>query len=55
MERRGLEEHYFAITAKANLLDIIIAERYILPSTLDKCINKLDEVDQMEIRKEMTK
>lgn len=47
-------EHYFAITAKANLLDIIIAEGYILQSTLDKCINQLDEIDQMEIRKEMT-
>ncbi|WP_277290487.1 hypothetical protein [Streptococcus orisratti] len=54
MERSGLEEHYFAITAKANLLDIIIAEGYILQSTLDKCINQLDEVDQMEIRREMT-
>ena len=48
MERSGLEEHYFAITAKANLLD------NILQSTLDKCINQLDEIDQMEIRKEMT-
>lgn len=54
MERSGLEEHYFTITAKANLLDIIIAEGYILPSTLDKCINQLDEVDQLEIRKAMT-
>lgn len=37
--------------AKANLLDIIIEEGYILQSTLDKCISKLDEIDQQEIRK----
>lgn len=50
-----LTKHYFATVAKANLLDIIIAEGYILPSTLEKCINQLDEVDQLEIRKAMTK
>lgn len=49
-----LTKHYFATVAKANLLDIIIAEGYILPSTLEKCINQLDEVDQLEIRKAMT-
>lgn len=49
-----LTKHYFATVAKANLLDIIIAEGYILPSTLDKCINQLDEIDQLEIRKAMT-
>lgn len=37
--------------AKANLLDIIISDGYILQSTLDKCISKLNEIDQQEIRK----
>lgn len=36
--------------AKANLLDVIIEEGYILPSTLDKCIAKLDEIDQKELK-----
>lgn len=31
-----LTKHYFATIAKANLLDIIIAEGYILPSTLGR-------------------
>ena len=39
------------VNAKANLLDIIISDGYILQSTLDKCISKLDETDQQEIRK----
>lgn len=41
----------YPTNAKANLLDIIISEGYILQSTLDKCISKLDETDQQEIRK----
>ncbi|WP_288941580.1 hypothetical protein [uncultured Streptococcus sp.] len=49
-----LTKHYFATVAKANLLDIIIAEGYILKSTLDKCIDQLDEIDQLEIRKAMS-
>lgn len=49
-----LTKYYFATVAKANLLGIIIAEGYILSSTLDKCINQLDEIDQLEIRKAMT-
>lgn len=49
-----LTKHYFATVAKANLLDIIIEEGYILQSTLEKCIDQLDEVDQLEIRKAMT-
>ncbi|SQF66309.1 phage protein [Streptococcus dysgalactiae subsp. equisimilis] len=36
--------------AKANLLDVIIEEGYILQSTLDKCISKLDEIDQKELK-----
>ncbi|WP_307975907.1 hypothetical protein [uncultured Streptococcus sp.] len=44
------QEYYYSIVAKANLLDVIISEGYILQSTLDKCIDKLDEVDQIEIR-----
>ena len=39
------------VNAKANLLDLIISDGYILQSTLDKCISKLDETDQQEIRK----
>ena len=39
------------VNAKEKLLDIIISEGYILQSTLDKCISKLDETDQQEIRK----
>lgn len=38
--------------AKANLLDIIISDGYILQSTLEKCIAKLKETDQLEIKKE---
>ena len=40
------------VNAKANLLDIIISDGYILQSTLDKCISKLGETDQLEIKKE---
>lgn len=40
------------VNAKAKLLDIIISEGYILQSTLEKCIAKLDETDQLEIKKE---
>ena len=42
----------YTANAKANLLDIIISDGYILQSTLDKCIGKLDEIDQLEIKKE---
>ena len=41
----------YKVNAKANLLDIIISEGYVLQSTLDKCISKLHEADQKEIRK----
>lgn len=40
------------VNAKAKLLDIIISEGYILQSTLEKCIAKLKETDQLEIKKE---
>ena len=40
------------VNAKAKLLDIIISEGYILQSTLDKCISKLDETDQLDIKKD---
>ena len=39
------------VNAKAKLLDTIISEGYIMQSTLDKCISKLGETDQQEIRK----
>ena len=41
----------YKVNAKANLLDIIISEGYILQSTLDKYISKLNETDQLEIEK----
>ena len=41
----------YTANAKANLLDIIISEVDILQSTLDKCISKLNETDQLEIKK----
>ena len=41
----------YTANAKAKLLDIIISEGYVLQSTLDKCIGKLDEIDQLEIKK----
>lgn len=44
----------YTANAKGNLLDIIIEEGYILQLTLEKCINQLDEIDQLEIRKAMT-
>lgn len=43
----------YKVNAKANLLDIIISEVDIPQSTLDKCISKLDEIDQDEVRKAM--
>ena len=42
----------YKVNAKANLLDIIISEGHVLQSTLDKCIGKLDEIDQLEIKKD---
>lgn len=42
----------YTANAKANLLDIIISEVDIPQSTLDKCIGKLDEIDQLEIKKD---
>ena len=42
----------YKVNAKAKLLDIIISEGYILQSTLDKCISKLDETDQLDIKKD---
>ena len=42
----------YTANAKAKLLDIIISEGYILQSTLDKCISKLDETDQLDIKKD---
>ena len=42
----------YSTNAKANLLDIIIKEGCILQSTLEKCIAKLKETDQLEIKKE---
>lgn len=41
----------YTVNAKAKLLDIIISDGYILQSTLEKCIAKLDEIDQLEIKK----
>lgn len=42
----------YTANAKAKLLDTIISEGYILQSTLEKCIAKLKETDQLEIKKE---
>lgn len=42
----------YTANAKAKLLDTIISEGYIMQSTLDKCISKLHEADQLEIKKE---
>lgn len=44
-----LKDSYTA-NAKANLLDVIISKGYILKSTFDKCIGKLRETDQQEIK-----
>ena len=41
----------YTANAKVKLLDTIISEGYILQSTLEKCIAKLDETDQLEIKK----
>lgn len=43
----------YTANAKAKLLDTIISEGCILQSTLEKCIAKLDETDQNEVRKVM--
>lgn len=42
----------YTANAKAKLLDIIISDGYILQSTLEKCIAKLNEIDQLEIKKD---
>lgn len=42
----------YTANAKAKLLDTIISEVDIPKSTLDKCISKLDEIDQLEIKKD---
>lgn len=42
----------YTANAKAKLLDIIISDGYILQSTLEKCIAKLGETDQLEIKKD---
>lgn len=42
----------YTANAKAKLLDTIISEGYILQSTLDKCISKLSETDQLEVKKD---
>ena len=41
----------YTANAKAKLPDPIISEGYIMQSTLDKCISKLNETDQLEIEK----
>lgn len=41
----------YTVNAKANLLDIIISEVDIPQSTLEKCVSKLNEIDQLEIKK----
>ena len=41
----------YTANAKAKLLDTIISEGYILQSTIDKCISKLNKTEQQEIRK----
>lgn len=41
----------YTANAKAKLLDTIISEGYVLQSTLEKCISKLKETDQQEIKK----
>ena len=41
----------YPTNAKAKLLDTIISEGYIMQSTLDKCISKINETDQLEIEK----
>lgn len=52
MSLEQFAEHFSILTAKANLLDIIIAGGCITQTTLDKCINQLDDIDQIVIRKE---
>lgn len=46
-----MADYYFTNVAKANLLDIIVNEGYILDSTLEKCIAKLDNVDRQTLEK----
>ena len=43
----------YTANAKAKLLDTIISEVDIPQSTLDKCISKLNEIDQLEIKKDI--
>ncbi|HEN8944759.1 TPA: hypothetical protein ACGL2S_000893 [Streptococcus agalactiae] len=46
-----MADYYFTNVVKANLLDIIVNEGYILDSTLEKCIAKLDNVDRQTLEK----
>lgn len=53
-ENTRLNKEFSALNyavAKANLLNIIIGEGYILQSTIDKCIAKLDEIDRHELER----
>lgn len=53
-ENTRLNKEFSALNyavAKANLLNIIIDEGYILQSTIDKCIAKLDEIDRRELER----
>lgn len=53
-ENTRLNKEFSALNyavAKANLLDVIIEEGYILQRTLDKCIAKLDEIDRRELER----
>ncbi|HEL0682462.1 TPA: helix-turn-helix transcriptional regulator [Streptococcus equi subsp. zooepidemicus] len=53
-ENTRLNKEFSALNyavAKANLLDKLIEEDYILQSTLDKCIAKLDEIDRRELER----
>lgn len=40
------KEYYQMAVAKANLLDMVIAMGFILPSMLEKCVLELDPEDQ---------
>ncbi|OHX28350.1 hypothetical protein Javan273_0042 [Streptococcus phage Javan273] len=47
-----MTEHYFINTAKANLLDVLMATGWIKQSHLDYGLKQLDEIDRNMLEKE---
>lgn len=54
MKTNEIKDYFNSVVAKANLLDVIVNNGLILPSTINKCVAELDIDDQIEIRRVFT-